>query len=134
MADFKTFLVRGPELSTSPDIGFGTVLPDGVEYTARLRWLHYEGFWILTWSDVAGVPIIDGIRVVANFNLLFPYSDPRLPDGNLICHDTTNKRQQPGRHDWRERHLLIFVPRLAAVPVDVVSATVIVPAGGGLGA
>lgn len=119
------FHVKGPEASTSSLIRFGTVLPDGVTYSAILEWLRYEGYWILTWGTDAGVKILAGVRVVSNFNMFYPYSDPRLPNGSLICHDTQNLRQPPGRHDWRERHILTFSPRTVLPDVDVVSATVI---------
>lgn len=118
------FQISGPEASTTSLIAFGTALPDGRTYQVQLEWLRYEGYWMLSWSDVAGDPILAGLRVIANFNMFYPYSDPRLPRGSLICHDTQNKKAPPGRDDWRERHILLFVPPTAAEAEDPVSATV----------
>ena len=53
--------------------------------------------------------VLEGLRVVANSDMLQPYSDARLPPGQLIAHDTTNLQQDPGRDDWRERHILIYI-------------------------
>ena len=126
MVALNVYHIKGPEQSTAALIRFGTVLPDGVTYQGELQWLKYEQFWLMSWADRSGNPIISGIRVVANFNMLYPYSDPRLPDGNLICHDTQNKRMPPGRNDWRERHILTFVPRIIAESPDTIGGAVIV--------
>lgn len=121
------FQIHGPERTTAAVIDFGTEI-DGVQYTLRLEWLHYVQFWILSVGDVAGVQVVDGIRVVANFNMLYPYSDSRLPPGNIICHDTQNLRQPPGRNDWRARHILLFAPtRVTDTGLDTVSGAVVVP-------
>lgn len=116
------FTIKGPERTTTSVITFGTVLPDGVTYRIRFEWLRYEGYWIFTWADVQGRAVLAGLRVVANFNLLHGYSDPRLPAGSIIAHDTRNLKQPPGRNDWRERHVLLFIPDEDTVEVDPVSA------------
>lgn len=121
----SVFTIKGPEISPAAVLSFGTVLPDGKTYLITLEWLQYESFWLFSWADVQGRPILSGLRVVANFNMFFPYSDPRLPAGSLIAHDTQNLRQPPGRDDWRDRHLLLFVPTDAdAVDDCPVSASV----------
>lgn len=120
----SVFTIPGPESSANSLISFGTALPDGNTYLVTLEWLQYEEYWILSWADVQGLAILAGLRVVANFNMFYAYSDPRLPKGSLIAHDTQNLKQPPGRNDWRDRHLLLFVPASEVVEECPVSALV----------
>lgn len=102
------FQVQGPEASQSSRIAFGAILDD-VEYQFVLQWLDRRQFWVLKIISARREVIIEGVRVVANSDMLQPYSDARLPPGQLVCHDTTNLQQDPGRDDWKERHILLYI-------------------------
>ena len=119
----SVFTLKGPESTTASLIRFGTVI-DGTTYRVTLEWLRYQSFWIFSWADVQGRPIVAGLRVVPNHNLFQPYTDQRLPAGSVIAHDTQNKKEEPGRNDWRERHLLLFIPDTDVVEECPVSASV----------
>lgn len=120
----SVFTIPGPESTANALMSFGTALPDGNTYIVTLEWMQYEEYWIFSWADVQGRAILAGLRVVANFNMFHAYSDPRLPAGSLIAHDTQNLKQPPGRNDWRDRHLLLFIPDGEVVEECPVSALV----------
>lgn len=100
--------LQGPELTEASFIPFGAVLND-VEYQFELQWLDRMQYWTLTFIDSRREEILSNIRVVAGTDMLGPYNDPRLPPGQLFAQDTTNRYEDPGRDDWRERHVLLYV-------------------------
>ncbi len=105
MAQLRIF---GPESSRSTFIEFGAPL-SGIEYQFALQWMSRLGFWQLAITDTRREQVIEGIRVVADTDMLQPFNDsPRLPPGRLVAYDTTGSAQDPGRDDWIERHLLIY--------------------------
>jgi hypothetical protein len=101
-------IIQGPEQTDRPEILFGAVL-GGRSYDMRLIWRPCQSYWDLELYSDSGETLLAGILVQANVDMLQPYSDLRMPPGKLICHDTTNKQQMPGRTDWRERHRLVYV-------------------------
>lgn len=117
-----TFQINGPGDSESSFISFGAILDD-VEYQFQLQWLDRRKFWVLRVIDARRELVIKGIRVVGNSDMLQPYSDTRLPPGQLIAHDTTGKNQDPGRNDWRERHILLYIQPQAEEPATEVRVT-----------
>jgi hypothetical protein len=103
----STVQVNGPQKSQSIDISWRSVL-DGVVYRFRLKYRERYDCWDLQIAESDGSIIIDGIRVTEGIDLLYPYSDPRLPPGELICVDTQGLGAAPTRRDWRERHILKY--------------------------
>ena len=120
-------IIQGPEQTNRPEIRFGAVL-GGRQYDMILTWLPCESFWDFEMFSEAGVALLAGIKVTANIDILQPYTDSRMPPGQLVCHDTENKRQDPGRNDWRQRHRLVYIdPEEGEAPVDVRITRVILP-------
>jgi len=112
-------IVQGPEQSDKPELRFGAVM-GGREFAMKLTWLPCQEFWDLEMVAPSGEQLLAGIRVVANLDMLNPYSDDRMPPGMLICHDTENLQQNPGRNDWRERHRLVYVDPVEPEPgIDI---------------
>lgn len=66
-----------------PDVSFDVTL-DEVSY--RGRWLLNEraGVFSFSLADSAGAPIVSGVRVVLNVDLLEGVADPRRPPGPLL--------------------------------------------------
>jgi len=115
-------VIQGPEQSDKPELRFGAVM-GGREFDMTLVWRPEQEFWTLAMVTAGNERVLDSIRVVANLDMLQPYSDSRMPPGQLIAHDTTLLQQPPGRNDWRERHRLVYVDPTepeAAVEVKVV--------------
>lgn len=112
-------VIQGPEQTNRSEIRFGAVL-GGRQYDLKLTWLPCQSFWELEMIGSAGQSLLVGVKVTANVDMLQPYSDSRMPPGQLVCHDTTNKQEDPGRNDWRERHRLVYVdPEPEADPVEI---------------
>lgn len=103
----STVQVNGPQKSQSIDISWRSVL-DGVMYRFRLKYRERYDCWDLQIAESDGSIVIDGIRVTEGIDLLYPYSDHRLPPGELICVDTKGLGASPTRRDWRERHILKY--------------------------
>ena len=101
-------IIQGPEQTNLAEIRFGAVL-GGEQYDMKLTWLPCQSFWELELVSQAGELLLAGVKVTANIDMLQPYSDSRMPPGQLVCHDTNNKQDDPTRDDWRERHRLVYV-------------------------
>lgn len=100
--------IFGPESSESSFIDFGAVL-NALEYQFELQWLTRVEFWELKITDTRRLQVIEGIRVVADTDMIQPFNDmPRLPPGRLVAYDTSGQSRDPGRNDWRDRHILIY--------------------------
>lgn len=99
----------GPEASTRADISFVLQIDD-VERECRLQWLPRIGEWALYVRAPDGQRVIDGLRVAGDTSLLGAFSDLRLPQGgHLVAVDSTGANQDPGRDDFRQRHLMMWI-------------------------
>ena len=115
-------IIQGPEQTDRSEIRFGAVL-GGRQFDFKLTWLPCQFFWELEMVSEAGAHLLDGIKVTANIDMLQPYSDSRMPPGQLVAHDTTRLQQDPQRNDWRERHRLVYVDPEPAAPGVVIKVT-----------
>jgi len=123
----STVQVNGPQKSQSIDISWRSVL-DGVVYRFRLKYRERYDCWDMQIAESDGSVIIDGIRVTEGIDLLYPYSDPRLPPGELICVDTKGLGAAPTRRDWRERHILKYIESIEiVVDNELASSQAVVP-------
>lgn len=112
-------IIQGPEQTDRSEIHFGAVM-SGAEFAMILTWLPCQEFWELEMVTQSGERLLDGVKVTANIDMLQPYSDFRMPPGQLVCHDTDNKQADPGRNDWRERHRLVYVdPEEPSDPIEI---------------
>lgn len=69
---------------------------DGVEYTLSFAFNGREKCWYLSIGTAAGVPIVSGLKIMANTYLLQRYTDDRLPPGELIAFTTSTDDSPPG--------------------------------------
>ena len=58
---------------------------DRIVYLMRARWNDYSKSWGLDISSRASTPLIMGIRVVANYDLLLGMNAPEYPPGMLVA-------------------------------------------------
>jgi len=73
---------------------------DGVNYQIEVFWSDTERIWVASLFDADREPLpIQGRALRHGADLLRSLSDPRLPDGALVCWDTSNRQQDPGRND-----------------------------------
>lgn len=76
----------------------------GRAYQLALRWLEVDGRWSLDVATGDGVPLLSGLRVVADSPLLRLGADDRLPPGEIVAYGAT-----PGRDPGRDDLSLIYV-------------------------
>lgn len=75
----------------------------------ELRWNERAGFWSLDLSTIDREPIVQGVRVVPDWDLLGRYADPRLPRGRLFAQDLSGRGEPPGRDELGVRVVLSFM-------------------------
>jgi hypothetical protein len=69
---------------------------DGRIYVMRFAYNEREARWYLGLADDADEPIASGIKLIANWSLLYPYRyDPRAPLGELTVTDLTGDGSPP---------------------------------------
>jgi hypothetical protein len=86
---------------------------DGREYLLRFAWNQREERWHLSIFDEAEQPIVQGLKLVANWPLLrFYRADPRCPPGELWVMDLSGDGSPPGFDELGEglRCELTYVP------------------------
>jgi hypothetical protein len=70
---------------------------DGVDYLISLAYNQREDRIYLSLADNEENPIVSGIKVLANYPLLFRHRyDTRIPPGELMAIDTTTDGSPPG--------------------------------------
>jgi hypothetical protein len=122
----STVQINGPQRSRSIDISWRCVL-DSVVYRFRLKYRVRYDCWDMQISQSDGTVVLDGFRVTEGNDMLAPYTDTRLPAGQLICVDTQGLGTTPTRNDWIERHVLTYT---SPVAVDFDNDLRSEPAGG----
>lgn len=84
---------------------------DGREFQLRFDYNGREDRWYLDIITVDGQNLAMGIKLVANWPLLRRFTDPRLPQGNLMAIDFSPLQgQSPGFADMGRRVLLTYFP------------------------
>lgn len=81
--------------SADPFQTFKTRL-DGVDYLISLAYNQREDRIYLSLADDEGTPIVSGLKVVANWPLLFRHRyNTAIPPGELMAIDTTSDKSPP---------------------------------------
>ncbi len=89
-------------IPTTPGVPFYTQRTrlDGVDYILGFRYSQREDRWYLDISDSEEVPILSGLKIVANWPLLQAYRyDPRVPAGEIIATSLTTDDSPPGLNE-----------------------------------
>lgn len=87
---------------------------DGADYLLSLAWSQREEKWYLSLADGEDVPIVSGVKVVADYPLLsLSHHDSRCPPGELMATDTTGQGLDPHFADMSgdaPRVVLVYIP------------------------
>lgn len=88
---------------TSPGVPFHSskVRLEGRDFVFQFAWNEREARWYLSISDESAVPLVMGLKLVANWPLLRFYqpSNAGLPPGELAAIDLTADGTPPGLED-----------------------------------
>jgi len=68
---------------------------DGIEYLFQFAWNDREQRWYVSISDINDNPLAMGLKIVANVPLLRRFTNPSLPQGDLIACDLSNQFGEP---------------------------------------
>ncbi len=70
---------------TVPDLNdsLSLITLDDKQYMIRFTYNMLYDYWVLGLYQDDESPILVGIKIVPNYNLLTPYKDPLLPPGEL---------------------------------------------------
>lgn len=77
-------------------------------YTLELRYNLRMDRWILSVADAAGAPILVGIPMLIDRDLVSQYATLRLPPGPLFVMDETGKQLQAGLSSFFVDHVLVY--------------------------
>lgn len=90
------------------DFTFQTDL-DGSTYSFRFRWNERLSAWFMDLSDVAGVALASGVRVVVGFPLVVRSRyNTAMPPGSLWASDTSSQDIDPGISDLGNRVQILY--------------------------
>lgn len=81
---------------------------EGETFVFKLHFNERMNRWVLSVYDANEAAIVVGVVLNVDGSLIGRYSDPRLPPGELIYYDTSNRFQEGGRNDLGDRCLLLY--------------------------
>ena len=81
-------------LVSNADYNFNAVI-DTFPLRFRQVWNSRESAWRLDIQDSAGVPIVQGLKLLPNKNLTGRYVDERLPVGDFFFLSVDDNRDRP---------------------------------------
>ena len=103
MADYILPVDSGdPSYTVDVDMG-------GALYRLGINWNTRGEFWTLDLMAADDTPIVMGIRIVPDWDLLGRFADPRLPAGRIYCVDQSGAGSPPGYTDLGGRVVLAYV-------------------------
>lgn len=73
------------------------------------QWLELNGVWSFSLSTAQNTPILSGLRLVTNYELILQYG-LTVPRGGLILLDTSGRLEQPTLFSLGTQHKLYYAP------------------------
>lgn len=81
---------------------------DGVIYIIKIQWNSLNEYWSMSIYNRNDDPLILGVKVVNNYDLLSQYVIEGLPKGNLICQSVIDEWGKIGRFDMGQKSDLFY--------------------------
>lgn len=78
---------------------------DGTPYIIIRKWNSRGGFWIMNWLDRNRNVLVNGLKIVVNYELIKWYPDRGLPPGLLIAVDDKATTGRIQRNDFTNGRL-----------------------------
>lgn len=83
-------------IPTATDAFYSEVVNlDGTNYKLTFTYNQRENCYYLSMATPEGEDILNGIKLVANVDLLSRWADPRLPPGTIMCCSNTATPDPP---------------------------------------
>lgn len=80
----------------------------GTSYRLSFFWNVRGAFWTMDVTDLSDLPILMGVKLVADWDLLSNFANPLLPTGRLLCVDTSGAGTDPTDSDLGSRVILVY--------------------------
>jgi hypothetical protein len=77
-------------------------------YTIRMDWNDRDSSWYMNLKDDNDAYLLVGQRIAVGCDLFRNKAIPGMPQGVLLCLDTTGLQEDPGFSDLDTRHYLIY--------------------------
>lgn len=81
---------------------------DDIQYNLNFRWNALNEYWVMDVSSANDVPIVFGVKVVANYNLLNQYSMDGKPPGDIVCQNVVGGWEDIRRYDMGQVDELVY--------------------------
>jgi len=94
-------------VNTEQGISQQTVNLDGQYYIFRFIWNNRDESWDMDILLPGDIPLIMGIKLVVNYELISRYIQEGVPPGMLILYNADNVRY--GRYDLNKSHVLLYI-------------------------
>lgn len=81
---------------------------DNEIFILYFKWNALNEFWTMDILNGDESPIILGIKIVPNYNLLAAYTQPNQPKGDIICQNIVSNFGEIGRFDMSQKFELVY--------------------------
>lgn len=87
-------------------------------YTLKFVWNSRGAYWTIDFYDIDENPLVIGIKIVLNYELISRFVDRGIPKGFLYAIDVSNNLEKIGRYDFINGRLsLIYVTEVELATV-----------------
>lgn len=90
---------------------FYEITIDSVPYRLEFLWNSRFDYWTVNIKTITGEPLIYGVKLIINYELIRLYGADNLPKGALIPVDTTGKLERIGYEDLTESIDFVYMTR-----------------------
>ena len=80
----------------------------GASFTFLFEWNYRGSYWSLSIYDHAEAPVVQGVCIRCNVDMLEFVSAPGKPPGRLYAYDTSGAGTDPGMTDLGGRVVLLY--------------------------
>ena len=78
---------------------------DGTPYIIIFKWNSRGGFWSMSWLNRNREVLVNGLKIIINYELIGWYPDRGLPPGALFATDDKSGTDRIGRDDFTNGRL-----------------------------
>jgi hypothetical protein len=82
---------------------------EGIGYLLSFTWNNRDNSWVLDIQLPDETPIIMGIKMITNYELLGTYAEQNMPEGSMVLYDTSGAREDCTRDELGNRWKLYYV-------------------------
>lgn len=82
---------------------------DGISYTLEVQYNVRSERWYMSIADAIGTPVVSGIPLLINRDLLAPYRTYDVPAGGMVVIDNTGADAEPTLDSFLTTHALYYV-------------------------